>query len=245
MILSVAGRELRSLFLSPQAWILMSVSMLLLAWLFLIRLEEFIQLQPRLAALENAPGITAILVVVPQFGSAAMILMLIVPVLCMGLFARELSSGTFSLLLSSPVSVTQIVFGKYLAVLTLLCILVLLIVLMPLSLLMGGTLDLGTLAACILGLVLLLVAYGAVGLYFSSLTRQPAVAAVSSYGVLLLLWVLDLAGGSLLSYLGMSGHFQRLASGLVFSSDILYFLLLTGLCLTLTVRRLDTLRTFG
>jgi len=232
MILSVAGRELRSLFLSPLAWILMSVSMLLLAWLFLIRLEEFIQIQPRLAALENAPGITAILVV-PQFGSAAMILMLIVPMLCMGLFAREFSSGTFSLLLSSPVSVTQIVFGKFL------------IVLMPLSLLMGGKLDLGTLAACILGLVLLLSAYGAVGLYFSSLTRQPAIAAVSSYGVLLLLWVLDLAGGSLFSHLGMSGHFQRLASGLVFSSDILYFLLLTGLCLTLTIRRLDTLRTFG
>ncbi len=244
MILSVAGRELRSLFLSPLAWILMSVSMLLLAWLFLIRLEEFIQIQPRLAALENAPGITAILVV-PQFGSAAMILMLIVPMLCMGLFAREFSSGTFSLLLSSPVSVTQIVFGKFLSVLTLLGVLLLLIVLMPLSLLMGGKLDLGTLAACILGLVLLLSAYGAVGLYFSSLTRQPAIAAVSSYGVLLLLWVLDLAGGSLFSHLGMSGHFQRLASGLVFSSDILYFLLLTGLCLTLTIRRLDTLRTFG
>jgi len=228
MILSVAGRELRSLFLSPLAWILMSVSMLLLAWLFLIRLEEFIQIQPRLAALENAPGITAILVV-PQFGSAAMILMLIVPMLCMGLFAREFSSGTFSLLLSSPVSVTQIVFGKFLSVLTLLGVLLLLIVLMPLSLLMGGKLDLGTLAACILGLVLLLSAYGAVGLYFSSLTRQPAIAAVSSYGVLLLLWVLDLAGGSLFSHLGMSGHFQRL----------------TGLCLTLTIRRLDTLRTFG
>jgi ABC-2 type transport system permease protein len=244
MILGIAGRELRSLFLSPLAWILMSVSMLLLAWLFLVRLEEFIQLQPRLATLENAPGITAILVV-PQFGSTAMILMLIVPILCMGLFARELSSGTFSLLLSSPVSVTQIVLGKYLAVLALLGILLLLILLMPLSLLMGGALDLGTLAACILGLVLLLAAYGAVGLYFSSLTRQPAVAAVSSYGALLLLWVLDLAGGGLFSYLGMSGHFQRLTSGLVFSSDMLYFLLITGLCLTLTVRRLDTLRTFG
>ena len=244
MILGIAGRELRSLFLSPLAWILMSVSMLLLAWLFLVRLEEFIQLQPRLAALENAPGITAILVA-PQFGSAAMVLMLIVPVLCMGLFARELSSGTFSLLLSSPVSVTQIVLGKYLAVLALLGILLLLIVLMPLSLLVGGKLDLGTLAACILGLALLLAAYGAVGLYFSSLTRQPAIAAVSSYGALLLLWVLDLAGGGLFSYLGMSGHFQRLTSGLVFSSDMLYFMLLTGLCLTLAVRRLDTLRTFG
>ena len=124
-------------------------------------------------------------------------------------------------------------------------IVLLLIVLMPLSLLMGGTLDLGALAACILALVLLLAAYAAVGLYFSSLTRQPAVAAVSSYGLLLLLWMLDLAGGGLFSYLGMSGHFQRLAGGLVFSGDILYFLLLTAVCLTLTVRRLDTIRTFG
>ena len=132
--------------------------------------------------------------------------------------------------------------GKYLAVLTVTGILLLLLLLMPLSLLLGGTLDLGTTAAGILGLILLLASYGAVGLFFSSLTRQPAIAAVSSYGLLLLLWILDLAGGSLFSNLGMSGHFQRLTSGLVVSSDILYFLLLTGLSLVLTVRRLDTLR---
>ncbi|MCP3868941.1 MAG: ABC transporter permease subunit [Gammaproteobacteria bacterium] len=243
MTLVIAGKELRNLFLSPFAWCLMAVSLLLLAWLFLLRIEDFLNLQPRLAALHEAPGVTA-LIVVPQFDTAAVILMLLVPLLGMGLFSREFSNGTFSLLLSAPVSTARIVLGKYLAMMTLLSLLLLLFLLMPLSVLtMGSSIDMGTLAACTLGLFLAVALYAAVGLYFSSLTRQPAVAAVSSYGVLLLLWVIDLAGGDRLSHLGLSNHLHRLFSGLIVTSDVVYFILVTGLFLTLTIKRLETLRT--
>jgi len=186
VILAIAGRELRSLFLSPLAWSLLAVMQLILGWLFLVQLEEFLQIQPRLAALEGAPGVTR-LVLIPLFDSAAIILMLLVPLLGMGLFSREYALGTFSLLLSSPVSMTQIVIGKYLALLGVLVLMLILMALMSFSLLLGTSLDLGTLAAGLLGLGLVVSSYAAVSLFLSSLTRHPAIAAVSSYGILLLL----------------------------------------------------------
>jgi len=248
MIASIAGNELRRLFLSPLAWSLLAVMQLLLGWLFLVQIETFLELQPRLAALENPPGITE-LVAMPLFDSAAVILMLLVPLLSMGLFSREFLNGTFSLLLTSPVSMTSLVVGKYLALLATLAIMLLLVALMPLSLLLGGSLDLGTLSAGLLGLALTLAAYGAVGLFLSSLSRQPAIAAIGSYGVLLLLWIINLAGSgrgsALFGQLAISSHFHRLLSGLVVSSDLFYFALLIATCLILTIRRLDTLRSDG
>ena len=248
MIPAIAGNELRRFFLSPLAWSLMAVMQLLLGWLFLVQIESFLELQPRLAAMENPPGITE-LVVVPLLDSAAVILMLLVPLLSMGLFSREFVNGTFSLLLSSPVSMTGIVLGKYLALLATLAIMLLLVALMPLSLLLGGSLDMGTLSAGLLGLALTLAAYGALGLFLSSLTRQPAIAAIGSYGVLLLLWIINLAGSGkgseLFGQLAISSHFHRLLSGLVVSTDLVYFVLLIASCLVLTIRRLDTLRSQG
>jgi ABC-2 type transport system permease protein len=247
MILSIAGKELRSLFLSPLAWGLMAVMQLLLAWLFLLQLEAFIQLQPRLISLENPPGLTD-LVVIPLFDSAAVILMLLVPLLSMGLFSREYQSGTFGLLLSSPVTMTCIVFGKFLALLVVAGLMLLLVAMMPLSLLLGGNLDLGTLAAGLLGLSLMVAAYAALGLFLSSLTRQPAVAAVSSYGLLLLLWIINMTGGKsegVFLQLAISSHFHRLLQGLVDSADLAYFLLLIGTSLALTIHRLERLRHDG
>jgi ABC-2 type transport system permease protein len=248
MIAVIAGNELRRLFFSPLAWSLMAVTQLLLAWLFLVQIEAFLELQPRLATLENPPGVTE-LVAMPLLDSAAVILMLLVPLLSMGLFSREFLQGTYSLLIASPVSVTGIVVGKYLALLATLAVILLLVALMPLSLLLGGALDLGTLSAGLLGLALTLAAYGAVGLLLSSLTRQPAIAAIGSYGLLLLLWIINLAGtgkgSTLFEQLAISSHFHRLLSGLVVSTDLIYFVLLILCCLILTIRRLDSLRSRG
>ncbi|HXK56098.1 MAG TPA: ABC transporter permease subunit, partial [Gammaproteobacteria bacterium] len=141
-MLAIFLKELRSLFLSPLAWSLMVALQLVLAWLFLVQLEQYLQIQPKLAGLENAPGVTA-LVIAPLLDSAAMVIMLLVPLLTMGMFSRESGSGALDLLFSSPVSMTAIVVGKYFAVLTLLAIVITLIALMPLSLLLGTRPDMG------------------------------------------------------------------------------------------------------
>ncbi len=247
MILTIAARELRSLFLSPLAWCLLAMMQFILAWLFLVQVEQFVRLQPRLAGMEGAPGLTD-LVVAPLLGNAAIIALLLIPLLSMRLVSEELRSGTFSLLLSAPLSVYQIVLGKYLGLLAVLGLILLMSAAMALSLLSGGELDLGRLAAGLLGLGLVLAAAAAVGLCFSALSPQPAVAAVGSYGLLLFLWLINLAAGAdgrgsaLFAWIAMPTHFDRLLSGLVRSSDLVYFALCIGISLLLAIHRLDVLR---
>jgi len=243
MAFTIAGRELRSLFLSPMAWAILAVVSGICAWFFLSYLDFFLQIQPRLAAVPGGPG-AADIVVAPLFSTAATVLLLVVPLLTMRLISEERRAQTLPLLLSAPVSMTEIVLGKFLGVLGFVLVMLLLIAAMPLSLLAGGTLDLGLWAAGVLGLLLLLASFCSIGLYLSTLTAQPVVAAVSTFGLLLLLWILNLAGTGadnkgLLDYLSLMSHFQPLLRGIFSSTDIVYYLLLIGTFLVLSVRRLD------
>lgn len=250
MILVIAWRELRNLFLSPLAWAILGVVQFILAYTFLVLLDQYLGIQARLTLISNAPGVTA-LIVAPLFTNlATFVFMLVVPLLSMRLISEERRNRTLPLLFSAPVSMTEIIIGKYLGLLGFLLLMVALITLMPLSLLFGGTLDYGQLAATVLGFVLLIASFAAIGLYMSSLTAHPAVAAVSTIGILLFLWLIALAtpqtaqgttgaSGSLLAYLSMPSHFEALARGVFRSSDVIYYLLCIALSLTLAVRRLD------
>lgn len=239
---TIAGNELRTLFLSPFAWVVLAGFEFVCAWLFLSQLEAYLLLQPRLGALAHGPGITD-LVVAPLLGSAAGILLFVVPLVTMQSVSGERQAGTLELLLAAPLGRTEIVLGKYLGILLFLGLLVALLTLMPLSLLAGGPLDLGKFAAGLLGLALLLAAYAAIGLLASTLTASPAVAAFGGFGTLLLLWTVDTAGGvGALGYLSLSRHLQPFLLGVVDSADIAYFLLLAGGALALSVYRLESER---
>lgn len=247
MIAAIAARELRSLFLSPLAWTMLAVVQVIVAFLFLVQVDFFLQIQPRLAQLPGAPGLTEI-VVAPTLSNAALILLLVVPLLTMRLVSDELRNQTLSLLFSAPVSMTAIVLGKYFGALGFLLIQLLLIALMPCALLLGGTLDFGILASGLFGLFLLLAGFAAVGLFMSTLTAQPMIAAISTFGVLLLLWIIDwssAAGGTgagVLAYLSMLRHYEPLLKGVFDSTDVIYYLLLTALFVILSIRRLDSYR---
>jgi ABC-2 type transport system permease protein len=160
--------------------------------------------------------------------------------------SEERRAGTLPLLFSAPVSLTEIVLGKYVGILGFLGVMVLLLALMPLSLLFAGSLDLGLLAANLLGLSLMLGAFAAAGLYLSSITAQPTVAAVGSFGLLLLLWIIDWAGRmspdadtTLFSHLSLQRHYQALLRGVFDTSDVIYFGLFILVFLVLSIRRLD------
>lgn len=251
MIGHIAARELRGLFLSPLAWSILAVVELILAFLFLSQLEEYARLQPQLARLESPPGLTEV-VAAPVFGSATIILLLVIPLLTMRLISEERRSRTLPLLFSAPLSMTEIVLGKYLGVVAFLAIMVALITLMPLSLLMVGSLDFGLLGAELLGLMLMLAAFAAAGLFISTLTAQPTVAAVSSFGVLLLLWIINWAGdaageagSNLFAYLSLQRHYEALLRGVFSTSDLVYYLLFILTFLVLAIRRLDADRLRG
>ena len=244
MIFTLAAHELRSLFLSPLAWVILAVVQFILAWIFLAQLDLYLELQPQLAALEHPPGITELLAT-PLYSSASMLLMLVVPLLSMRLLSEERRARTLPLLFSAPISMTEIVLGKYLGLLGFVLLMLLLASLMPLSLLPAGSLDLGLLAANLLGLTLMVAAFSAASLYISSLTAQPVVAAVGSFGLLLLLWIIDWSSSNregALAWLSLQAHAQNLLQGLFHSGDLAYYLLFIALFLALAVRRLDAER---
>ncbi len=244
MIFTIAARELRSLFLSPLAWAVLAVVQFILAYLFLSQIDAYLIWQPRLAAIEGAPGVSDI-IIAPLLADAAIVLLLVTPLMTMRVLSEERRNRTLSLLFSAPVSMTEIIIGKYLGVLAFFLIMLGLLALMPLALLAGTDLDLGKLAAGLLGLALLLAAFTAIGLFMSALTEQPTIAAISTFGLLLLLWIIDWAGNSdgqasgLFSYLSMLRHYQTLLKGLFHSTDVVYYLLIIFLFLGLSIRRLD------
>ena len=244
MIFTIASRELKTLFLSPLAWSILAVLQFILAYLFLTQLETFSSIQAQLANIENAPGITDI-IVLPLFGNASIILLLVTPLLTMRLVSEERRNKTLSLLLSAPLTGTEIILGKFFGILGMLLLVVLLISLMPLSLLIGSELDLGKFACNILALSLLVAAFAAIGLYMSCIANHPTIAAICSFGFLLLLWVLDWTTGlegqqdDVFQYLSILKHFQNIQSGLLNTVDIFYFLLFIATFLILSIRRLE------
>jgi ABC-2 type transport system permease protein len=247
MIMTIAKREFKSFFLSPMAWSLLAIVQFVTAYLFLSQVEAFNLIQPRLVGLSNAPGIADV-IIAPLFGNVAIILLLITPLLTMRLISEERRNKTLALLFSAPVSNTQIILGKFLAVFALLSLMVFLISLMPLTLWLGATLDFGKFTANILALLLLLASYIALGVYMSSIAQQPIIAAMSTFGLLFLLWILDWGStfsdkpSPVMGYLSILKHFQAIQTGAINSVDILYFMLFISSCLTFSILRLENER---
>ena len=250
MLFTIASRELRNLFLSPLAWAILAVLQVIVAYLFLTQLDTYMTLQPRLAGVEGAPGVTDI-VVAPLLQTVGFLFMLIAPAITMRVFSDERRNRTLSLLLSAPVSMSDIVLGKFLGVTLFFLLLLVMLAAMPLSLYAGTSLDSGKLAAGLLGLTLLLASFAAIGVFMSSLTEQPVVAAISTFGLLLLLWIVDWSGNSkeqvssLFAYLSLQTHLTSFLKGLFSTTDVVYYVLLTTLFLVLGIRRLDQQRLTG
>jgi len=243
MIDAVVRREVTALFRAPFAWAVLAGLQFVLAYQFLAQIELFDELQPRLARLAAPPGVTQ-LVVQPLLVTIAMLLLFIVPALTMQSIAGERRAGTLALWYSSPIALHTLVGGKFLGVLCLLAVPWLSAALMPFTLAWGTALDLGTLAAGLLGLALLMMATAAIGLFFSALTSQPTLAALGGFACLMFLWLCDWSGGrdgeaTLFTQLSMMNHFQAFVRGWVDSGDVAYFLLVTVGALALTVWRLE------
>jgi ABC-2 type transport system permease protein len=244
MIWIIARREIGAMFCSPLAWILLAVIQTILGYMFLANLDNYFLLQPQLMQLENTPGVTDI-VITPLMSVAAIILLMIMPLLTMRSIAEEKRNRTLSLLVSAPLGMSEIVLGKFLGLMLFVFILVTMLMLMPLSLYLGTSPDSGKLLSIYLGMLLLLATFTAIGLYLSSLTENQTIAAISTFGVLLMLWIIDWLGGSVsngqsvLSYLSLLQHHQSMLEGVFDTSDIAYYLLLITGFLVLTIRQLD------
>ena len=236
MIGTLARRELRGLYTTAGGWLALAAAQLLLAWMLFAQLEIYVKIQPRLTALASPLGIGD-LVIAPTLASAALVLLLLVPLLGMGSIAGEVHSGRMALLLSSPVSALQLVLGKWLGLWLASLPVVALVTGMAVALGLASDLDAGRLAAGVLGLALLAAMTSAVTLWFSSLGEQPLSAAALSWGLLFLLWFIDASGDGGLALLSLKSHLEPFFRGLVSSESLIWFLTLTLAPLALTVHR--------
>jgi len=246
MIALIARRELRSLFSMPSTWFVFAALQFILAWFFLARLDAFLQIQPQLAQLANPPGATT-MVAAPMFSTVALLLMILVPVFTMRLIAEERRNQTLALLLSSPISGRHIVLGKFLGLMVFLALLMAGVPLMLYTLVLGTNIDHGLMLSNLLGLLLLVSSYVALGLYISALTGQPIIAAIGALAVLLGLWIADIgatAEDSPWHLVSPLHHFQNFNSGLLDTSDAAFFVLFTAFFLVLTIKRLNN-RIYG
>jgi ABC-2 type transport system permease protein len=168
-------------------------------------------------------------------------------VLTMRLLAEEKSTGTMELLMTFPVTDSQVVLGKFLATFV-----VYLLMLAPTLVYVGvirafGGNEWGPLLSAYLGLVLLGASFIAVGMFSSSLARNQIVAGVLGIGLLLLLWVMGAASSvlgprlsSLIAYLSLNDHFMNFGQGVIDLKDVVFYLSFIAGALFLTVRVLES-----
>ena len=246
MIWVITQNELRRIWFTPIAWILFAIALLVLGLLLLILLNNFYtEVQTKLVGLERAPGLTD-LVIVPYMFWVAVVGILLVPLFAVRSSTEERYFGSYLLLSSAPISATQIVLGKYLA-LALLALLFTAICCAYILILGYFTpIDYGKIAATCLAVFLFISSFNAAALFIANLTRTPIIASAAIIGLQLVLVMLYLSGSATASsselflYLSNFPHLTNLLTGLVDTQHIAYFILFTLLFLFLCVRRLKT-----
>jgi ABC-2 type transport system permease protein len=250
MIGTIARSEWKRLFAQPLAWTLLAAALGVLAYFFLLSLDAFLRLMPKLAGMADAPGVGD-LVTLPLMRATASLLLLLAPLIGLRGIAGERQAGTLPLLLAAGAGEARIVFGKFVGLAGFFALLIALALAMPLSLGLGGGFDPGRLAAGALGLLLFACALTAIALAASAYADQPVVGAAIALVLNLLLWMADAGAryegvsSSFINYLALPTHLEPFLHGLVSTVDIVYFVLIAAVALTLAARRLATSRLRG
>jgi len=253
-IWAIFKKEMRLYFTSPVAWVVLTIFLFIAGYFFASIFSFFSQasiqsaMNPQMGRDLNVTDS----VMRPLFSNISVILLLLMPLVTMRLFAEERRAGTIELLLTYPVRDGAVLAGKYLAALGLYALMIGLTVLYPLIVVYFARLEWGPVLTGYLGLLLMGATFIAVGVFASSLTENQIVAAVTTFGVLLIFWILgwsaDYAGGALgrvLQFLSILEHNDSFSKGVLDTKDVLYYVNFTALALFLTLRSLEARRWKG
>jgi len=213
-IIYIFEKEFRTYFVSPIAYIVISIFLLVTGWFFFMTFFLFDQ-----ADLRNF------------FGLLPITFSFVVPAVTMRLFSEELNVGSYEILLTMPVTFRQVVLGKFLASLLFVAALLIPTLAYPISVAFLGELDWGPVMGGYIGALLLGASFSAIGLFASSLTRNQIIAFITGVAICFSLTLVDkmlfflpqlLVG--FLQYLGADFHFRNISKGILDSRDVLYFL---------------------
>jgi ABC-2 type transport system permease protein len=240
-IIKIAWTELQALFYSPVAWLILVIFAFQTSSIFTNALHE------------NAMRVSMdyMVFMLSRYGfsldNMLEYLYLYLPLLTMGLMSREYSTGSIKLLFSSPVSNTQIILGKYLAMTIygffLVCFMILFLIIGIFT--MPG-LDVPVVLSGILGIYLLICAYAAIGLFMSTLTSYQVVAAMGTLAIFAGLNFMGNLGQDIpflrdITYwLSLAGRTNFMLWGLICSEDVMYFLIVIGMFLMLAIVKLKS-----
>jgi ABC-2 type transport system permease protein len=235
-VLAITGKELRTYFVSPVAYVVTAGFLLMMGIFF----AAFVIMQAPYS--QNVS-------LGPVLGNAPIILLLLAPALTMRLLAEETRSGTMELMLTSPVRDGEVVLGKYLASLLFFLFMLALTLVYPLVLMRFGNPDRGLFLSSYLGAALFGAAFLAVGVLASALTQNQIVAAVISLATLLALWLIDMFAtltrgplADILNYLSIIARYNDFLRGVISSQSVIYYLSVIAVALFLATRALETRR---
>jgi len=246
----ICRKELGSYFVSPVAYLLLTMFAVVFGFFFWNTLGyfAFMGMSSQMRG-EMFPMNINEQIIRPLLSNISVIGLFLIPMITMRLFAEEKRTGTIELLATSPIRDTEMILGKWLAAVLLYACLLLLTAVNFLFLFRYGNPDWKPLAIGYLGLLLQAGALLAIGTFISTLTKNQIVAAAATFGVCLLLWVLEWISGyetatwaQVASYLSVVTHFESFSKGLLVSKDAIYYLTLAFFALFLTVRSIESLR---
>jgi ABC-2 type transport system permease protein len=229
---AISRKELQLYFFAPTSYIAFAIYFLVSGFFFGLYFLQSMSLDVR-----------------PLFGTISFIYLFIIPLLTMRLISDELRQGTDELLLTSPASITEIVTGKYIAAVIVQGALVIGTLLYPLIMSAFGKLDQPVLWLSYLSLFLLGSALMAVGLFASTLSANQMVAGVVAFSLMILLWLVDLMGGSSqtsgkewLGQFSIIGRVTNLQKGVLDLSDLLFYVCFIVVFVVLSIQLLDRKR---
>ena len=247
-------KEMRLYFSSPIAWVILTI-FLFIAGYFFYSIFAFFTLASMQSAMNPAMARDLNVtdsVLRPLFSNVSVILLLLMPLVTMRQFAEERRSGTIELLLTYPVRDGAVLIGKYLAGLTLYAMMLAATLVYPALVAYFARVEWGPLVTGYLGLLLMGATFLAVGIFASSLTENQIVASITTFGVLLIFWVIgwssDYLGGPwgrVLTHLSLIDHFDSFAKGVLDTKDVIYYVDFTVVALFLTLRSLEARRWKG
>src|ERR1700682_1617130 len=243
-------KELRSYFVSPIAYLLLTMFALIFGFFFWNALGYFVfvGMESQMRG-ETFPMNVNEQVVRPLLANISVVGLFFIPMITMRLFAEEKRTGTIELLATSPIRDAEVILGKWLAALALYACMLLISAVNFAFLFKYGNPDWKPLAIAYLGLLLQAAALLAIGTFISTLTTHQIIAGAATFGVCLLLWILEWVSGyetaswaRVITYMSIITHFESFAKGVLDSKDAIFYVTLTSLGLFFTARSMESLR---
>src|SRR6266568_7634255 len=231
-ILAIIERELRAYFISPVAYVVLTIFVFLSGLFFRSILAQVLQmgLMSQLQAQQLGPRAMDMPGMITRgfLSTMSVILLFVMPMLTMGLFSEEKKRGTIELLLTSPLTDLQVVLGKFFAGVTFFLILLLTTWIPTGFLYLYSSPASGPILTAYLGLLLYGLALIAIGLFISTLTENQIISAVLSFGTIMVLWLVDVlaqraeAGTKdVMTYLSILSHLDDFMKGVLSTSHII------------------------